>query len=144
MKREFHHVGIPTDQVQPGERYSPTFKMYTSGGQGPTRIQYHRFEADSCLHPLIQQLPHVAFKVESLEEAIAGKVLLLSPYEPFKGLRVAITEEGGWPVEYLETKLSEAEIWDDNKHNDSVIYPDELVLSCPLGLDWTRSYSGPR
>lgn len=123
MKREFHHVGIPTRDVRPGERYSPVFKMYTSGGEGPTRIQYHRFEEGSSLHPIIRELPHVAFKVVSLDEAIEGKVLLLQPYEPFKGFKVAITLEGGWPVEYIETSLTEAEIWNDDAHKNSVIYP---------------------
>lgn len=123
MKREYHHVGIPTNEVRAGERYSPVFKMYTSGGEGPTRIQYHRFEEGSLLHPIIRQLPHVAFKVSSLDEAIQGKALLLEPYEPFAGFRVAITLEGGWPVEYIETNLSEEEIWNDDAHKNSVIYP---------------------
>lgn len=124
MKREFHHVGIPTNEVREGERYSSVFKMYTSGGAAPTRIQYHRFEAGSSLHPIIQTLPHVAFKVDCLEAAIENKELLLAPYEPFAGFRVAITLENGWPVEYLETCLSEDEIWDDNTHKNSVIYPE--------------------
>lgn len=124
MSREFHHVGIPTKEVQPGERYSPVFKMYTSGGSGPTRIQYHRFEAESPLHPLIQALPHVAFKVKRLEEAIEGKVVILEPYEPFTGFRVAMTDEGGWPVEYIETNLTEDQIWDDKAHKNSMIYPE--------------------
>lgn len=123
MKREYHHVGIPTSEVRAGERYSPVFKMYTSGGEGPTRIQYHRFEEGSSLHPIIRQLPHVAFKVACLEEAIQGKELLLEPYEPFTGFRVAIVLEGGSPVEYIETSLTEAEIWNDDLHRNSVIYP---------------------
>ncbi len=125
MKREFHHVGIPTNEVRNGERYSSTFKMYTSGGEAPTRIQYHRFEAGSSLHPIIQTLPHVAFKVDCLKEAIKDKTLLLEPYEPFTGFKVAMTLENGCPVEYIETTLPEEMIWNDATHTNSVIYPEK-------------------
>lgn len=55
---EYHHMGIPTTEIKEGEKYSSTFKMYTSGGQeSEFRIQYHRFEKGSTLHPLIQSVP---------------------------------------------------------------------------------------
>lgn len=125
MYYQFHHVGIPTTEKREGERYSEPFKMYTSGGEAPTRIQYHRFEPGCPLHPLIQSKPHVAFKVECLAKAIEGKNVILEPYAPFAGFKVAITEENGNPVEYIETSLSEDDIWDDSQHKDSVIYPDK-------------------
>lgn len=124
MTKTFHHIGIPTTEKREGERYSAPFKMYTSGGSAPTRIQYHRFEPACPLHPLIQSKPHVAFKVESLAKAIEGKNVILAPYSPFAGFQVAMTEENGNPVEYIETSLSEAQIWDESQHKDSVIYPD--------------------
>lgn len=122
---EYHHMGIPTTQVREGEKYSSTFKMYTSGGQGSEfRIQYHRFEEDSPLHPLIKTVPHVAFKVDSIDEAIEGKTVILGPYFPFAGFRVAIIDDNGTPIEFIETTLSEEEIWYGSKQN-SVIYPEE-------------------
>lgn len=126
IKYEYHHMGIPTTQKREGERYSSTFKMYTSGGKNKDfRIQYHRFEADSPLHIAIQTLPHAAFKVDSIDEAIEGKTVILGPYYPFPGFRVAmiLDEESGAPVEFIETALSEEEIWADKK-DKSYIYPD--------------------
>lgn len=123
MNYQFHHVGIPTIEVLPGERYSEPFKMYTSGGEAPTRIQYHRFEEGCPLHPLIQTKPHVAFKVNSIDEAIMGKNVILAPYYPFENFRVAMIEENGFPVEFIETSLSEDKIWNDSAHRNSVIYP---------------------
>ncbi|WP_131782165.1 hypothetical protein [Legionella gresilensis] len=121
----FHHIGIPTTTIQPNERYSSTFKMYTSGGQeNEFRIQYHRFESDSPLHALIRSKPHIAFKVDDLIKAIVGKEVILGPYEPFSGFKVAIINECGMPIELIETRLSEEEIWHD-EHKDSVIYPKE-------------------
>ncbi|KTC77087.1 hypothetical protein [Legionella brunensis] len=122
---EYHHMGIPTDIPREGEKYSSTFKMYTSGGENSEyRIQYHRFEEDSPLHPLIKTMPHVAFKVSQLDEAIKGKEVILGPYEPFPGFKVAMIAECATPIEFIETTLSEEEIW-YSSHKNSVIYPEK-------------------
>ncbi|HEY3425391.1 MAG TPA: hypothetical protein VGL27_11385 [Negativicutes bacterium] len=116
-------MGIPTDKPKKGERYSSTFKMYTTDGHNDFRIQWHRFEEGCPLHPLLQTVPHVAFKVDSIDRAIEGKVVLLAPYYPFDGYRVTIIEVDGAPVELIETSLSEKQIWSDS-HENSVIYPN--------------------
>ncbi|QDQ25542.1 hypothetical protein FNU76_03780 [Chitinimonas arctica] len=124
---EYHHLGIPTTQKREGERYSPTFKMYTSGGEDSEfRVQYHRFDDDCPLHLILKTVPHVAFKVSNLDEAINGKNVVLGPYCPFEGFRVAaiIDENSGAPIEFVETNLSEEDIWMKPKGN-SVIYPEE-------------------
>ncbi|KTD16776.1 hypothetical protein [Legionella jordanis] len=124
---QYHHMGIPTSEVREGERYSSSFKMYTSGGQeSEYRIQYHRFEKDCPLHALIKSKPHVAFKVDKLEEAIEGKEVILGPYEPFPGYKVAMIAECNTPIEFIETTLTEEEIWNSD-HNNSVIYPEDEV-----------------
>ena len=121
---EYHHMGIPTDQPRENEKYSPTFKMHTTDGNNPFRIQWHRFEPGCPLHPLIQSTPHVAFKVSSIDQAIKGRKVILEPYYPFDGFRVVMVEIEGAPVEFIETDLPEEEIWGDS-HQGSVIYPDE-------------------
>ena len=121
---EYHHIGIPTKQPKDNERYSATFKMYTTDGNNEFRIQWHRFESGCPLHPLIQSVPHVAFKVSSIDEAIKGKKVILAPYYPFEGFRVAMVEVDGVPVEFIETDLSEEEIWGQS-HKGSTIYPEE-------------------
>jgi hypothetical protein len=123
---EYHHMGIPTHESRPGERYSSTFGMYTSGGENSEfRVQYHRFDEDSPLHPILKNKPHVAFKVDSIDEAILDKEVVLGPYFPFEGFRVAviIDAESGAPIEFIETSLSEEEIWGEPKVG-SVIYPE--------------------
>lgn len=124
LEYEYHHMGIPTLTLRPNEKYSSTFKMYTTDGNNPFRIQWHRFEKDCPLHSLIKSVPHIAFKVRSIDEAIAGRTVLLDPYYPFDGFRVAIIEIDGAPVEFIETALSEEEIW-GKSHKGSVIYPDD-------------------
>ncbi len=124
VKYEYHHMGIPTDIPHDGEKYSPTFKMYTTQGHNDFRIQWHRFEKDCPLHPLIQTVPHVAFKVDRIDEAVKGKTILLEPYHPFTGFRVAMIEVEGAPVELIETNLTEDEIWNE-AHEGSIIYPEK-------------------
>jgi hypothetical protein len=70
-----------------------------------------RFEPDSSLHPLIRTVPHVAFKVADLDQAIAGCNVLLGPYEPIPDFRLAIIEDGGQPIELVETILTDEELW---------------------------------
>ena len=126
VKYDYHHLGIPTTEVRKDEIYSPTFKMYTSCGEkSEFRVQFHRFAADSPLHPIIKNAPHVAFKVDSIDAAIEGKTVILGPYFPFPGFRVAIiiNEETNTAIEFVETDLSEVEIWSPPE-TASFIYPD--------------------
>ena len=73
-------------------------------------IQWHRFAADSSLDPLVRSLQQ-RFKVDNLDRAVVNRKLLLGPYEPITGYRVAIIDDGGMPVELIETTLTDEEIW---------------------------------
>ncbi|HET6170838.1 MAG TPA: hypothetical protein VFE01_11685, partial [Terracidiphilus sp.] len=53
----------------------------------------------------------LAFKVSDLDRALRDQKLLLAPYEPIEGFRVAIIDDGGKPIELIETRLSDEEIW---------------------------------
>ncbi len=123
-KFEYHHMGIATTKRRADERYSSTFKMYTTKGHNSFRIQYHRFEVGCPLHPLIQSKPHVAFKVYNLDKAIKGHKVILEPYSPFNGFKVAMIEVEGAPVELIETSLTEEQIWNDD-HKGSHVYPEK-------------------
>jgi hypothetical protein len=122
VKYEYHHMGVPTTEPRENEKYSETFKMHTTDGNNQFRIQWHRFEKGCPLDPLIQTRPHVAFKVSNLDMAIEGKRVILEPYFPIEGFRVAMIEVDGAPVEFIQTDLSEEEIWSD-EHAGSYIYP---------------------
>lgn len=84
------------------------------------RIQFHRFEEDSPLHPLIKNNPHIAFKVENLMTAIQGQETLLGPYEPIEGYEVAIINDGGMPIELVETNLTDEELWGKAKEQNDL------------------------
>lgn len=100
----YHHTGIPTKEKKPGERYLPQLGMYVSGfSTSPYGIEWMRFEEGSPIHPLIQQLPHVAFEVDNVEEEIKKhRLTLLTPLSaPSEGVEVAMIIHNGTPVELI-------------------------------------------
>jgi len=98
----FHHLGIPTTSKRPDEKYIPHLKMYVSGFEtSPYGVEWMRFETDSPVNELIQSVPHIAFMVEDLDEALEGKEVISSPDKPSKGVRVAMIKHNGAPVELI-------------------------------------------
>lgn len=104
-KMEYHHVGIPTQKSLPVENYIKEYKCYASGyTTSPYGIEWMRFDPDCPMPDLVKTIPHVAFLVDDLEEAIAGKEILIEPNSPSEGVRVAFIVDNGAPVEFLEIK----------------------------------------
>ena len=102
---KYHHLGVPTKKKLPGETYLPQFKFYVSGfSTSPFGIEWMRFEKDSPVSKLIQTIPHIAFEVEDIEYELAKRRLhvLTEPNQPADGIKVAMIEHNGAPVELLE------------------------------------------
>ncbi len=77
--------------------------MYVSGyEESPWNIEWMRFEPDSPIHPLIREIPHIAFEVDDLEKAIEGREVIVEPNSPSEGVRVAFIVDNGAPVEFLQ------------------------------------------
>lgn len=102
---KFHHIGIPTDEKMPDEKYLSNYKLYVSGFETcPFGIEWMRFEMGSPIHPLIQKVPHIAFEVKDLDAELRKhnfKVITM-PDSPGDGVRVAMIEHNGAPVELIE------------------------------------------
>jgi hypothetical protein len=89
----------------PNEVYLPQFKLYVSGFDcSPFGIEWMRYEAGSPIHELIQKVPHLAFEVSDLESELAlhDLKILTEPNSPGLGIRVAMVEHNGAPVELIE------------------------------------------
>jgi hypothetical protein len=102
---KYHHLGIPTNRKMPDERYLPHLRFYVSGfSTSPFGIEWMRFEEDSPINKLIQTVPHLAFMVEDLEHelAIRDLKLIAEPSSPSSGIRVAMFEHNGAPIELIE------------------------------------------
>jgi len=104
---KYHHLGIPTDRIMPDEHYLPQFKLYVSGfGTSPFGIEWMRYEKDSTIDQLIQTVPHLAFEVDDIDYELATHHLkvLTAPNQPAEGIRVAMIEHKGAPIELIEFK----------------------------------------
>jgi hypothetical protein len=111
-KPRYHHIGIPTQTPRDGEVYLERFKMYASGFEtSKFGVEWLRFETDAPFPDIVKTFPHVAFVVDDLETAIAGKELLIQPNSPSEGVTVAFIVENGAPIEFLQFDGPEYEIW---------------------------------
>lgn len=111
-KLRYHHLGIPTDRPLPEKDYVAELKMYASGYErSPYGVEWMKFDPDCPLPELVRTVPHVAFVVDDLEAALAGKEVLIEPNSPAEGVTVAFIVDNGAPVEFLQFARPEAEVW---------------------------------
>lgn len=99
----YHHLGIPTTGEFAGAVYLPALKVTVSDHEAtPYGIQWMRFDEDCPVPELVKRVPHVAFEVDDLREALRGKKIIIEPNEPSPGVLVAFIEEAGAPIELLQ------------------------------------------
>jgi hypothetical protein len=99
----YHHIGIPTSVPRDGETFLSEFGLHVSGfSTSPYGIEWMRFEPDSPISELIRTVPHIAFEVDDIEEALVGKDVLTWPNSPSDGVRVAMIIHNGAPVELIQ------------------------------------------
>jgi hypothetical protein len=99
----FHHIGIPTEDRFEGEIDLPDLQMTVSDhGRNPFGIQWQRYWAGAPYPELVKTVPHVAFEVDDLEEALKGHRVIIAPNSPSPGVVVAFIEVDGAPVELLQ------------------------------------------
>jgi hypothetical protein len=109
MTKQFDHIGIVTMQPQEGESWVEFSRVWVTNPRlHPQRIEYIRPETMPVVDPAdaglwkLWHLPHVAYRVESLEAAVEGKEIVLGPFEPADFGRVVFTHENGVVIEYLQ------------------------------------------
>lgn len=101
--RKYHHIGIPTKTERENETYLQEYRVHISGyDTSPYGVEWMRFEPDCPLPELVKTVPHVAFEVDDLKEAIKGKEILIEPNSPSEGISVAFIVDNGAPIEFLE------------------------------------------
>lgn len=111
--RKYHHYGIPTKAVTPEMTFVEThgFRFYsTPFDANELHIQWHYFPENHGLPELVTKVPHIAFEVDDFEAEIQNKKVLLEPYSPLEGFKVAFIEEEGVPIELIETELTDEEL----------------------------------
>jgi len=74
----------------------------------PYGIEWIRFEPHCHVPEIVRSVPHIAFAVDDLDEALKGREILIAPTEPSVGVRVAFILDDGAPVELLQFYTAKA------------------------------------
>jgi hypothetical protein len=100
---EFDHIGVPAPAKRGDMRYLESKRLWlTSPADHPYRVEWLWYEPDSLEAELIRTVPHVAYLVESLEQAMAAGPVLAEPFDVFGVVRVGFFEVDGAPVEFVQ------------------------------------------
>ena len=106
--REFDHIGLTTTEKQPNEMYVESTKVWvTNPTESPTKVEYLRYEPDSPVTGPLRELPHVAFRVDDLDQEIEGEEVILGPFNPTEDLRVVFIFKDGLVYEFMESSVGE-------------------------------------
>jgi ketosteroid isomerase-like protein len=100
---KYHHLGIPTTTPREGEYYLEAADLHVYDYRhSPYGVEWIRFGPRSTSPDLVKTVAHVAFEVDDLEAALAGKDVIIPPSCPSEGVRVAFIADEGAPVELLQ------------------------------------------
>ena len=101
---EFSHIGLITDDKKEGEIFVEATRVWiTDFVKHPFHVEWLRFEPDTPLTGPVRERPHVAYRVDSIEEASRDMTVLLEPFHPMENLRVAFYQTAdGAVVELME------------------------------------------
>ncbi len=100
--KQFHHIGLPTHESPPGEFFVEETRVWvTDPRKHPYNVEFLRFEADSPVTGPARDMPHVAYRVDDLEAAIAGEEIIIEPFEPSPNFTVAYIFKDGAVIEYM-------------------------------------------
>ena len=96
----YHHIGIPHTQPRAQEHPVAHLGVHVAGFEiSPYGIEWNRFEPYCHVPEIVRIVPHIAFAVDDLDEALKGREILIAPTEPSVGVRVAFILDDGAPVE---------------------------------------------
>ena len=100
---DFDHIGIPAREKRDGMRFLESKRLWlTSPADHPYRVEWLWYEDGSPEADLVRTQPHVAYRVESLEDAMAGQAVVAEPFDVFGEVRVGFIEVDGAPVEFVQ------------------------------------------
>lgn len=112
-RSRFDHIGIVTKEKQANESWVEATRVWvTSPREHPFNVEFLRFEPDTPLSGPITTDPHVAYRVDDVDAAIAGREVVLEPFDVGDGfLRVAFVRVGSALVEFMQYANRNEEGW---------------------------------
>jgi glyoxylase I family protein len=103
---EFMHIGVPTKKVQPDETYAEGMKLHlTDPDVHEMKFEYLRFEPGSWLPAIMQVNPHIAVKVDSIQDELKKcDEVLVDPLAVSENKSIAFAIRDGVIFEFMELK----------------------------------------
>jgi hypothetical protein len=102
-KYRYNHIGIPTTKKLKNEKYLADFDVYTAGYQeNEFNIEWMKYGPKCKIPDIVKELPHVAFEVDDVYEAIKGHEVIIEPNSPGEGAIVAFVLVNDAPVEFIQ------------------------------------------
>ena len=80
------HIGIPTTKKLKNE----------------FNVEWMRYGEKYTVPNIVQELPHVAFEVDDIYEAIKNHGVIIEPNSPIEGVIVAFILVNGAPIELMQ------------------------------------------
>jgi len=100
---QFDHVGMVTTQKKADEMFVPATRVWITDFQKhPYRVEWLRFEPDSPVTGPVREMPHVAYRVESIREAAKGMKVLLEPFDAGIAVVGFYQTDDGAVIEFME------------------------------------------
>jgi len=101
---EILHVGVITDEIKEGATFNEGLSVYlTDPDNHKFRYEFLKFEPGSPLHKRIQTEPHIAIKVDSIEEELKNATEVLSEeMDCGDGMFIAFADVDGFIFEFTE------------------------------------------
>lgn len=104
-KRIFSHIGIITTEKKPGEVFVEATRVWVTDFQNHSaRVEWLRFDPDSPVQGPVREMAHVAFEVDSIQEACQGMKELLAPFDAGIATVGFYQTDDGAVVEFMEMK----------------------------------------
>lgn len=109
---KFDHIGIVTKEKKADENWVEATRVWvTNPNDHPLSVEWLRFEPDSPVTGPLREGPHIAYEVESVDEASKGMKVLLEPFEVGGFTRVGFfLSDDGAVVEFMEY-LKDSKEW---------------------------------
>ena len=104
---KYHHTGLPCNQVFRDEIKVPHLKLaYLPGQRNNYGVEWMRFDADNENPDVIKYIPHVAFEVDDIDQAIVGEKVLYHSGRDDPGVIVTMIEVDGASIEFIQLDRS--------------------------------------
>lgn len=102
-KYRYHHMGIPTTKKLEDATYVADHDVYvTDFANNEFHIEWIQLGENCTLPEVVQKIPHVAFEVQDIHEAIKGQNVVMDIHSPKEDLLVAFVLVNDAPVEFLQ------------------------------------------